>query len=85
MRSQFHWLAILVAVAGLGVCLAALLGFVATIATNNLSWYPGWTVQEHYLEIGRTYGQGFIIGFFLCFFLIMASISLAGAIRVRGR
>lgn len=82
-RSQYHLPAILIATAGMGVCLAALFGFVAMVATNNLPWYPGWTVQDHYLEIGRSYSQGFIIGFFLCFFLVMGAVSIAAWFETR--
>jgi len=82
-RSRSPRLSILVAVAGVGVCLAALAGFLAVVATNNLPWYPGFTVQEHYLEIGRSYSQGFIVGFFLCFFLVMVSVSVRSWIENR--
>jgi len=69
----------------MGVCLAALFGFLAMVATNNLPWHQNWTVQEHYLEVGRSYSQGFIIGFFLCFFLIMGAVSVAGWFDTRRR
>jgi hypothetical protein len=82
-RSRAPRLSILVAVAGVGICLAALAAFLAIVATNNLSWYPGFTVQEHYLEIGRSYSQGFVVGFFLCFFLVMISVSVRGWIENR--
>lgn len=75
----------LIATTGMGVCLFALFGFVAMVATNNLPWHPGWTVQDHYLEIGRSYSQGFIIGFFLCFFLVMGAVSVAAWFETRRR
>lgn len=81
--SQYHLPAILIATAGMGVCLAAMFGFVAMVATNNLPWYPGWTIQDHYLEMGRFYSQGFIIGFFLCFFLVMAAVSVSAWLETR--
>lgn len=70
---------------GVGVCAVALMGFVAMVATNNLPWHPDWTVQDHYLEIGRSYSQGFIIGFFLCFFLIMGAVSVSAWVETRRR
>jgi hypothetical protein len=76
-RHRYYIPAMLIAGAGMGVCLVSLVGFVAMVATNNLPWHPDWTVQDHYLEIGRSYSQGFVIGFFLCFFLIMGAVSLA--------
>lgn len=82
-QSQYYLPAILIAAVGMGVCLAALVGFVAMVATNNLPWYPEWTVQDHYLEIGRSYSQGFIIGFFLCFFLVMGAVSVSSWLETR--
>ena len=67
------------------MCLVALFGFVAMVATNNLPWHSDWTIQDHYLEIGRSYSQGFIIGFFLCFFLIMGAVSVAALFEARRR
>jgi len=66
--------ALAVAAAGVGFCLFALAGFVLTVATNNLPWHPGLTVQEHYQEMGRSYSQGFVVGFFLCFFLTLGAV-----------
>lgn len=82
-RNHYHLPAILISVVGMGVCAVALMGFVAMVATNNLPWHPDWTIQDHYLEIGRSYSQGFIIGFFLCFFLIMGAISVSAWIETR--
>jgi hypothetical protein len=73
----------LISIVGMAVCVAALAGFVAMVATNNLPWHADWTVQDHYLEIGRSYSQGFIIGFFLCFFLIMGAVSVSAWIGTR--
>jgi len=69
--------ALVVAASGAAVCLVALGGFVVTVATNRLPWHPGLTVQEHYQEMGRSYSQGFVVGFFLCFFLTLAAIIVA--------
>jgi len=69
----------------MGVCLVGLFGFVAMVATNNLPWHPDWTAQDHYLEIGRSYSQGFIVGFFLCFFLIMGAVSVVAWMDTRRR
>ena len=84
-RTHYHVPAILIATAGMGVCVVALFGFMAMVATNNLPWHPDWTIQDHYLEIGRSYSQGFIIGFFLCFFLIMGAVSIAALFDARRR
>jgi len=84
-RRNHHGLAVVIGACGVAVCLAAVAGFVASVATNNLPWYPGWTVQEHYLEMGRSYSQGFLVGFFLCFFLVMCAFSAVAWVDARRR
>jgi hypothetical protein len=76
-RRKHSVLAMIVSIAGVAVCLTALGGFVLTVATNNLPWYPGLTVQDHYVEIGRSYTQGFVVGFFLCFFMTVGAIGVS--------
>ena len=49
-----------------------------TMVNNELPWYHGPTAQEHYLAVGKSYSQGFTIGFFLCFSLALVAVS-AGA------
>ena len=61
----------------MGVCVAALVGFVVTMVHNNLPWEPDQSVREHYLAVGRSYSQGFTVGFFLCFSLSVLAISVA--------
>lgn len=73
-RNQRLLPALALAAAGAGLCLVAVAGFVTAVATNNLPWHPGLTVQEHYLEVGRSYSQGFVVGFFLCFFLSLGAV-----------
>jgi len=66
--------ALVLAASGAAACVVALCGFVLTVATNRLPWHPGLSVQEHYQEMGRSYSQGFVVGFFLCFFLTLAAV-----------
>ena len=66
--------ALVLAASGAAACVVVLVGFVLTMATNRLPWHPGLTVQEHYQEMGRSYSQGFAVGFFLCFFLTLAAV-----------
>ncbi len=68
---------ILVAVAGMGVCLVALVGFMMTVLQNNLPWHQGQDIREYYQAVGESYSQGFMIGFFLCFFMTMVAVSLS--------
>jgi hypothetical protein len=46
------------------------------VFTNNLGWAPNQSAQEYYLEVGSAFGDGFIMGFFLCFFLVLGAITL---------
>jgi ABC-type Fe3+ transport system permease subunit len=77
MKTGNRWIAILVAVAGMGVCLVALVGFVLTVLQNNLPWHQSQTIREHYQAIGDSYSQGFTVGFFLCFFMTMIAVTLS--------
>jgi len=83
MNSRERWLATLLALAGTGLCLAALATFFGTIIHNRLGWYPDQTAQEHYLAVGRAFSQGFSIGFFLCFFLALIAAAVAAWLRER--
>ena len=71
------WILLVLAIAGTGVCLAALIGFVVTVMNNNLDWRPGQTMRDYYVAIGHSYGDGFLVGFFLCFFLSLAATAVA--------
>jgi len=77
MNRGNRWLAILVAVAGMGVCLVALVGFVLTVLSNNLPWHQARTVREYYQAVGESYSQGFTVGFFLCFFMTMIAVTIS--------
>lgn len=77
MKSKDRRLAVLVALAGVGLCCAALLHFVLVLVNNGLPWKPDQSVREHYRAVGSFYAQGFIVGFFLCFFLSLAAVALA--------
>jgi uncharacterized membrane protein YbhN (UPF0104 family) len=85
LKSKPRWLALAVALVGIAVCVAALVGFLATILTNNLPWHAGQSVREHYLTVGEFYGQGFMIGFFLCFFLTMVAVTIDRWVKSRAR
>ena len=77
MKTGNRWLAILVAVAGMGVCLVALVGFVLTVLRNHLPWHQAQTVREYYQAVGDSYSQGFTVGFFLCFFMTMIAVTIS--------
>lgn len=83
MRNRNHWIAFVVAAAGASLCLTLLFGFLATMRDNNLPWRTGETPRDFYLAIGETYTQGFTVGFFLCFFLIMIAVCVGGWLERR--
>ncbi len=82
MRVRSRWIGVAVAFTGVGVCVAALVGFLVAIVKNNLPWDPGHSIREFYLRVGESYAQGFTVGFFLCFFLTL--VVVAGWPRERG-
>jgi len=84
-RNSTRWIAIMLAVAGTGVCITALVSFVVTIVQNDLPWSPGQSIREHYIAIGESYSQGFTVGFFLCFSLTVLAVSAAALIERRRR
>ena len=83
MSVRDRWVAILVAVAGLAVCVTAVSVFVHGLANNNLSWHSGQSAREFYLAIGDSYSEGFIVGFFLCFFLVLVAVAVSSWVRQR--
>ena len=76
-------LTLIVAIAGAGLCLLSLVTFVVTILNNTIPWHPNQSIREHYLAVGRSYGDGFLVGFFLCFFLVMIAVGVTrrGGVR----
>lgn len=75
MRTGDRWMMVAIAVGGTGTCVAAVIHFLFVISTNRLAWEPD--IREHYLAVGHSYTQGFVVGFFLCLSLAIAAVSLA--------
>ena len=78
-------LTLIVAIAGAGLCLLSLVTFLVTILNNTIPWHPNQSIREHYLAIGRSYGDGFLVGFFLCFFLVMIAVGIDRRVVARSR
>jgi len=72
---------ILFAIAGTGACLILLFRFLLLIVNNRLPWAPSDGIRQHYVAVGNSFSQGFSVGFFLCFFLSLASVGLADWLR----
>ena len=83
MSRRVGWISLVIAALGLGACLMALVGFFRTILTNDLPFHPELTAREHYLAVGRAYSSGFLTGFFLCFFLVVAVLAVSAVMAVR--
>ena len=76
MRVRDRWITLIVAFVGMTVCLIGVVGFIWSVSSNNLPWDPNKPAREYYLEVGSAYGDGFIMGFFLCFFLVLAALAI---------
>lgn len=83
MSRRQSWIAILVALPGVAVCLIALGGFLRTVMTNGLDFHPQLTASEHYGAVGRAYGSGFVVGFFLCFSLVLVALGIGAMVERR--
>ncbi len=72
---------VVIALAGVGASLTAVVHFVLAVLHNRIPWPAD--AQEFYLAVGRSYTEGFAIGFFLCFSLAVAATAVAGALEQR--
>lgn len=76
------WISVLIAIPGVCACVVALVGFFRKIISNGLPYRKGLSPSEHYRAVGEAYGSGFLTGFFLCFFLVLAVLAV-GAMQAR--
>ena len=76
MKTRRPWLILSLAIAGIGVCALGLGGFIWSVFSNNLPWEPNQSARDYYLEIGNAFGDGFVIGFFMCFFLVLGVLTM---------
>ena len=85
MSRRHSWLSLLVAIPGVAACLLALAAFFWKFVTNSIEWHPLLTAREHYNAIGRSFGDGFLTGFFLCFFLVLGALGISSLLSARPR
>jgi len=84
VRPKDRRIAVAISIVGAIACLAAIGRFVFLVLWNGLAWTPDLPVRDYYLAMGRSYTQGFVAGFFFCFFLALASVALATWAGSRG-
>ena len=68
--------AMILGAGGAVVCTALVLRFVRAYQNNDLGWKKGISPPDFYDALGRHYGEGFLAGFFLCLFLMLAGAGL---------
>ena len=78
-----RWTLGIIAATGATVTATLILTFVLGIVQNSLPFGADWTVREHYLAIGDSFSQGFMAGFFLCFFLSLVALAVGPRDRER--
>ena len=83
MRPRDQRIAFVIAGTGVVVCAWAIFGFFRSIIENQLGWTHVATAQRHYQAVGESYSSGFAVGFFLCFFLAIAAISISAWVQDR--
>jgi cytochrome c biogenesis protein CcdA len=76
MTSRQRTLSILIGVIGaIGSCVA-LVSFMLKIRRNELEVPNTATAQSLYQSVGTAFGDGFVAGFSLCFFLTLLAVAI---------
>jgi hypothetical protein len=84
LSHRHSWISVFIAIPGVAACILALFAFFRKILVNGLPFRPGLSASEHYQAVGKAYSDGFLTGFFLCFFLVLAVFAI-GAMLARRR
>ncbi len=82
MPRRQRWTLVFLACVGTAACVAGIAAFVLGIVQNSLPWHPN-SIREHYLAVGDSYSQGFLAGFFLCFFLSLMAVAIGSWVEQR--
>lgn len=83
MNPKESRIALFVALSGVAICISALAWFMFVISDNRLDLSADQPVRDHYVAVGHFYGQGFIVGFFLCLCLAVTAVALSSWIEHR--
>jgi hypothetical protein len=76
MTSRQRMVSILIGAAGAVASVIALAGFLLKIMRNGLELPEAPTTQAFYRSVGSAYGDGFVAGFALCFFLTLLAVAV---------
>jgi hypothetical protein len=76
MTKRQRLLAMLIGVAGATGSVLALVGFLLKMMRNGLETPVAPTIQAFYQSVGTAYGDGFVVGFALCFFLTLLAVAI---------
>lgn len=69
---------LLIGIAGAIASGFALAGFLLKMLRNGLVAPAAPTIQAFYQSVGSAYGEGFMAGFALCFFLTLLAVAVEG-------
>lgn len=76
MTSRQRLLSIVIGVVGAIGSALALVGFLLKMSRNGLELPEAATPQVFYQFVGAAYGDGFMAGFSLCFFLTLLAVAV---------
>jgi hypothetical protein len=85
MSHRQRIVSILIGLAGAVASVLALVGFLLKMMRNGLVLPASPTAQAFYQTVGSAYGDGFVAGFALCFFLTLLAVALGTWFESRGK
>ncbi|GEM_PF-2436011 len=85
MNLRTRWSITLIAVIGLVACALVIVGFLLTMANNDLPWNEELSAGDFYRVVGSAYNKGFVNGFFFSFFLVLLAVVVSAWIDSKRR
>ena len=83
LKSRQRMAIVSVSVAGILASGTLVAAFVLSIVQNTLPLPTGDFVRGHYLAIGDSFSDGFMAGFFLCFFMMLCALVIGSWVEER--